>query len=590
MPIDPRISTRPPSQVGITPRYAPAGTQPLTPSPTSPLRGDAVSLTDKARIGASPSLSDVVAKAKEAAAKQPEWTLTINLAASLQNQFGAVYKGQQLRDLAKETEGKPVTIVAQQLSEGKDGPMIERFVIKDGKVTSQGQVPSKGFLQDLEDLTKFAAKDHPGKRMGLIIQSHGNAVDGMAGDNGGATLPELADAMKKGLAAGGREKWDLLDFDACLMGHQEVLSAMSGLADHVVASPEVELAESRLIGEKADGQPTREMVRALLANPEMDAAAFAQKAVELAAQAEKLVDYDGDGKADPETLPFNSLATLTHFDMARMPAMTQAVDQLGAALKTAMQDPKARAAIADLISRTPRFAAGDAEGNGQGLQQRDLKAFVEGLQAAISDGRIKDPSGALKKASTAAMDALGDLVKAYHGDATGNVPGVEGQDYGKLGGMGIFLPSPEFLQGTPATLSTPMQQITVNAEYFAEYVLDPEMTAEERGQAKAFFLRGAAGAMSELWGRLPEDQKGAFNPLREAYFALQAAETPEAISQAAKRYAEEATKLQDGPIGKLITEQKQNERRELVEEAFSLANPHMPAGWRQFAAALRNGA
>jgi hypothetical protein len=531
-----------------------------------------------------------VAKAKVAAAGKPEWTMAVNLAASLGTEFGAVSKGQQLRDLAKETEGKPVTIVAQQLGQGPDGPFVERFVIKDGKVSSQGQSPSRGFAEDLEALTAMAASEHPAKRMGVLIQSHGNAIDGMSGDNGGASLSQLADAMRQGLERGGRTKLDVLDFDACLMGQQEVLSAVSGLADHVLASPEVELANGDTLGGKVDGQPMQEMMRALFANPEMDGAAFARKTVELASQAARPFDVNRDGKADTGLDPINATPTLAHFDMEHMQAMNRAVDGLGSALTEAMRDPKQRAAIADLIARSPRFSASAAESNGHGLQQRDLKAFSEGLQAAIAQGKLNDPSGALKKAATATLEALATLVGAYHGEEKAALPGIAPQNYRDMGGMGVFLPSAEFLKGTPETLATPLEQIVSNAEYFAKQVVAPGTGAKERDKAKALFLRGAGGAMGEIWKRLPEARRADFAPLRDAYVVLEKAQTPAEISQAAKKFGQTAAMLNDAPMGQLLKQQVADERRDMIAEAYSLAEPHMTEGWKRFTQALRAGA
>lgn len=578
-----------------------APTAPLTASPgtaaaapaTAPLPKlgtDALSLSAKGGSTATASLSDLVAKAKEASAKQGEWTMAVNLAASIGDEFGAVYKAQQLKELAKETEGKPVTIVAQQISQGPDGPMVERFVIKDGKVTSQGQTPSKGFAQDLEDLTAMAATDHPSKRMGVMIQSHGNAISGMSGDNGRATLDMLAEAMRDGLALAGRGKLDLLNFDACLMGQQEVLNAVQGLSDHVVASSEVELANGATLGEKADGQPMAQMLRALIADPEMDGAALAKKTVELASQAARPLDVNKDGKADPGVAPLNATPTLSYFDMAHLETMNQAVDTLGAALTQAMQDPKSRTAIAKLITSTPRFSASSEEGAAPGMQQRDLKRFSEGLDAAIAQGRIQDPTGALSKASKALQEALDDLVGAHHGEEAGVIGKGSPQNYRDMGGIGIFLPSAEFLQGTPETLGTALDQIVLNAGHFAKLAADPEMGADELQKRKGLFMRGAGGALAEIAGRLPESRRGDFAPLRDAYLALEKAETPAEIAKAAERFGAVADKLKDSPLGRFLTEQKAEERQALISKAYSLAEPHMTEGWKQFTQALRDGA
>lgn len=568
-----------------------APTAPLTaPRPagpaTTPLGTDALSLTGQAP--GSSSLSDVVAKAREAAAKRPEWTMAVNLAASLNEDFGATSKAQQLKDLAKETEGKPVTIVAQQVKGGENGPVVERFVIKDGKVASMGESRSEGFAKDLENLTAMASKDHPANRMGVIIQSHGNAIDGMKGDNGEAGLSEIRDALRTGMDRGGRGKLDMLDFDACLMGQQEVLSAMKGVADHVVASSEVELASSGLLGGKVDGQPTVEMMRALLANPEMDGDAFAKKTVELAATNEKPADYDNDGVADPDSKPFNATPTLTAYDMQHLNAMSDAVDGLGSALADAMKNPKNRKAIQALISLSPRFSPGD-EGAGMGKQQRDLKHFAQALQGAIAQGTLKDPSGKIAQAAEASLKAIDDLVDAHHGEKERALPRNQPLNYNEMGGVGIFMPSTEFLGGTAETLSTPLEQIVTNAEYFAKQVTDPSMTAEGVDNAKSFFMGGAQGAMAKIWIGLPADKKQEFTPLRDAFFALDQATTPADIAKAAKHYGEVADRMQKSPLGEHFKSRLRDERRQLVEEAYSLAAPHMSEGWSRFTQALRGG-
>ncbi len=583
MRLDPkpnRISTAAPT----APLNGPARTSAPATAPLPSLGTDALSLSGKA--GSSASLSDVLARAKAAVQQKPEWTMAVNLTTTLSDKFGAAPKAQQLKDLAKETEGKPVTIVAQQVTQGENGPVVERFVIKDGKVSVQGKHASEGFAKDLEGLTAWAAKEHPGQRMGVIIQSHGNAIDGMSGDNGGATLGEISAALSRGLKGSGRDALDILDFDACLMGQQEVVNAMRGVADHVIASSEVELANDMTLGGSIDGQPTQEMLRALIANPEMDAEAFATRTIALASQAARPFDVDRDGVADADTQPMNATPTLSHYDMEHAEAMAKATDALGSALTAALKDPASRQAIEDVIARAPRFSPGQ-DLDAVNRHQRDLKGFSEGLEGAIASGKLKDPSGAIRKALTDATKALDDLVGSHFGVDELALPTMKPQNYSQLGGMGVFLPSAEFLHGTPENMATPLDQIVSNAEFFSKQVL--EQDDAERTRAKEFFLRGAGGAMGEIWRSLPPERRAEFTPLREAFVALEQAETPEAISQAAKRYGAAASKLTGEPLGQLLKEQKKAERQEAIAEAFSLAGPHMTAGWSGFTEALRGG-
>jgi hypothetical protein len=574
-------------------------TQPLTSTTPGSLSGTRnAALTaplterDGLALSGSPtgssSLSDVVARAKAAAAAAPktEWTMAVNLAASLGDRFGAVSKSQQLKDLAKETEGKPVTFVAQQITVGDNGPMVERFVVKDGKVTSQGVRPSAGFAQDLSDLTSWAAAEHPAKRMGVIIQSHGNAIDGMSGDNGHAELGEIASALQGGLKASGRDKLDLLDFDACLMGQQEVVQAMRGLADHVVASSEIELANDSTLGENVDGQPMREMLRALLADPEMDAAAFAKRTVDLASQAARPFDADKDGVVDPGTTPINATPTLAHFDMAHAGPMAEALDQLGSALSTAMKDPASKRVIEDIIARSPRFSPG-VNLDAANRHQRDLKGFSEGLQAAIASGKLADPSGKIQGALQDSLKALDGLVGASFGVESLDLPGGTPQDYSQMGGMGVFLPSAEFVRGTPETLASPLTRLQAHAEDVAKQFAESDAKGDLR-PLRDLFVDGSSDELGKVWRALPPERRAEFEPLAEAHERLSQA-GPAEFEQAVRAFADVAAQVQAAGVDGPSLEQNKADREAWVNEVFSLAEPHMAEGWKHFVNTLREG-
>ncbi|MNK85641.1 Clostripain family protein [compost metagenome] len=534
------------------------------------------------RVGSTSQLS--LSNMPAPAGVATQWTMAVNLTTTLEGGFGAVPKAQELKDLAKETEGKPVTIVAQQIHLEESGPVVERFVIKDGKVTTLGKRDSEGFAKDLESLTAWAAQDHPAKNMGVLIQSHGSAIDGMSGDNGEATLGEISEALSRGLKGSDRASLDVLDFDACLMGQQEVVNAMRGVAEHVIASSEVEWADQRTLGGRVDGQPTQEILRSLIAHPEMDAKAFATKTIEQAAQATRPFGGERDGVADSGGSTMNATPTLSHYAMAHADTMAEANDVLGSALAEALRDPASRKAIEDVISRTPRFYPGE-DRTAVNRHQRDLKGFSEGIRAAIAEGKLKDPSGEIRKALSDSAKALSALVGSYFGTEELTSSTMEPHKYAEMGGMGVFLPSTEFLHGTPVSDLTALDQIGTNTEYFAQHVLTEE--PHELEQSKEFFQRGATGALREILLNLPPERHVDLPPLEDSFEALKQAQTPAEISVAAKRFGEVAATLKSAPMGQILQERKQAERQGRISEAYSLAEPHMTEGWKQFTQALR---
>ncbi|GEM_PF-3985595 len=583
----PRLSA--PATVPLT-TSLPGTPRPPATAPLPKLGTDALALTGQA--GPSMGLADVVARAKAAAMlPKPEWTMAVNLTTTLSGKFGAEPKAQQLKDLARETEGKPVTLVAQQVTVGETGSIVERFVIKDGKVTPQGSRPSEGFAKDLESLTSWAAKDHPASRMGVIIQSHGNSIEGMWGDNGKASLKEISSALSRGLQQGGRPKLDILDFDACLMGQHEVVAAMNGISDHVLASSEVELANDMMLGGTIDGQPMQEMLRALLMNPEMDAEAFASKTIGLASQAARPFDANRDGVADPGSSRLNATPTLAHYDMDQAGPMAAAMDALGTALSGAMKDPASRRAIEDVIARSPRFSPGrDLEAVGR--HQRDLKGFSEGLQVAIAFGKLKDPSDTIQDALTDATKALDGLVGSHFGMQDLDLPGSIPQDYSKMGGLGVFLPSAEFVRGTPETLASPLERIGDHAKNFADQLAGingaPPLPEDMISTAVDFFVNGLRQQMGMVRSVLSEDYPTELQPLVDAYLEVVNAE-PDALGPAVRKLEAAATQAQSSGLGQVAQDRIRQNREARVDEAYSLAQPHMEKGWQQFTQSLRTG-
>lgn len=91
---------------------------------------------------------------------------------------------------------------------------------------------------------------HPAEKTALVVWDHGDGWKGIAFDEDVSATgdsrrvsyldaAELGSAMDAGLAAGGREQFDLLTLDACLMANFEVVSESYGNARHLISSEEL---------------------------------------------------------------------------------------------------------------------------------------------------------------------------------------------------------------------------------------------------------------------------------------------------------------------------------------------------------------
>ena len=100
-------------------------------------------------------------------------------------------------------------------------------------------------MGDAATLKKFlqtVTKEYPAKKYGIIFEDHGTGWPGACADdtNGGDMLTneEIAASLKE--VTGSAGKFELIGFDACLMGNLEVAKAMAPYGHAMVASEELE--------------------------------------------------------------------------------------------------------------------------------------------------------------------------------------------------------------------------------------------------------------------------------------------------------------------------------------------------------------
>jgi clostripain len=218
--------------------------------------------------------------------------------------------------------------------------------------------------ETLVDFITWAVTNYPARKYALIMSDHGAgwpggwndpAPGGLGRDRvvvaqlfgvDGIWLMELDRALEKARRQTGLDKFDLIGFDACLMGQLEVFTALEPHARYAVASQEVEPA----LGWAYAGFLTE-----LVQKPGMDGAELARLVVE------SYIDYDlrildNESRRELVAQEFNFRGettseevaevkgrdvTLTAVDLTAMPQVNAAVDNLATAL--AQVNPKAAA-------------------------------------------------------------------------------------------------------------------------------------------------------------------------------------------------------------------------------------------------------
>jgi len=204
----------------------------------------------------------------------------------------------------------------------------------------------------LVDFVTWAAATYPADHYALIMSDHGMGwpggwndpappgpgPDGLAltADGDLLLLDELSAALAEARAAAGIERFELVGFDACLMAHIEVLTAMAPHARYVVASQEVEpslgWAYASFLGQLVD-------------DPAMDGAALGRAIVDSYIDQDlRIVDDDAravlaeetfgdeEGSAEEIAAAMGVDVTLGVYDTAAVPGLLAGLDGLTAAL------------------------------------------------------------------------------------------------------------------------------------------------------------------------------------------------------------------------------------------------------------------
>ena len=94
----------------------------------------------------------------------------------------------------------------------------------------------------LQAFIDFAAEKYPAQKYDLILWDHGGGphggfgVDELDEDGDTMSMGQIITAVKNSRV----ERFDIIDFDACLMSSVEIAASLSEFADYLVVSPEIE--------------------------------------------------------------------------------------------------------------------------------------------------------------------------------------------------------------------------------------------------------------------------------------------------------------------------------------------------------------
>lgn len=200
--------------------------------------------------------------------------------------------------------------------------------------------------QSLVDFAIWGITTYPAEHYVLILSDHGMGWPGGWNDpdpegpgpdglpltaNGDLLLlSEMDAAMDLIIAETGITKFELIGFDACLMGHLEVAAAMQPYANYVVASQEVE---------PSLGWAYTSFLTALNADPAMDGAALSKAIVDsYIAEDQRILDdtartnFVGDASPEEVLKVLGADVTLSAIQTSALPDVLAGLDALAVAL------------------------------------------------------------------------------------------------------------------------------------------------------------------------------------------------------------------------------------------------------------------
>ena len=192
-------------------------------------------------------------------------------------------------------------------------------------VESVGEVDT-GNPQTLIDFVTWAVQKYPAQKYALVMSDHGGGWTGGFSDMSTSSysdlsIPEIGFALEQIRQNTGMDKFEMLGFDACLMGQIEVFGSLYPYSNYMVASEEVE---------PGYGWSYAAWLQQLAQNPSVNGEGLSQAIVSTYVTNDVLLS--GGRASSDEIAQEESTTTLSAVESARVPDVIGAMNGFTSAI------------------------------------------------------------------------------------------------------------------------------------------------------------------------------------------------------------------------------------------------------------------
>ena len=255
-------------------------------------------------------------------------------------------------------------------------------------VESLGEV-DMGNPQTLVDFMTWTIQNYPAKKYALIMSDHGGGWTGGFSDlqsGSSLSMPQIVQAIELVQQQMGGQKFEIIGFDACLMGMVEVYGALYPYSNYMVASEEVI---------PSTGWSYAAWMNQLAQNPTMDGRGVSQAIVSTYIVQDTLLTLRS---SSAEITEVEAATTLSAVESARVPDVIGAMNQFISVMATVDQRYVAQA-------REYTRSYYSIFGEDTPSPFIDLGNFAEILANATGDPAVFQASEQLKAAISSAIVA-----------------------------------------------------------------------------------------------------------------------------------------------------------------------------------------
>ncbi|MEP7137529.1 MAG: clostripain-related cysteine peptidase [Chloroflexota bacterium] len=255
-------------------------------------------------------------------------------------------------------------------------------------VENLGEV-DMGDPQTLVDFVTWAIQKYPAKKYALIMSDHGGGWTGgfsdMSAPDSSLTIPEITGAFEQIRQNTGVDKFELLGFDACLMGQIEVFGSFYPYSNYMVASEEVI---------PSYGWSYAAWLAQLAQNPAVDGGGLAKEIVSTYVVNDTV--FTAAKSTSEEIKQEESTTTLGGVRSAAIPDVIGAMNQFVSAMSSIDQGLVAEA-------RTYTRSYYSLFGEEASPSFIDLENFSDALKGMTDDADVQSAAVQLKTAISAAV-------------------------------------------------------------------------------------------------------------------------------------------------------------------------------------------